>query len=112
MATVNYDFGGFTGTYTAQISGNQGSANGKRTIFNKVTDGSLGQNTLGSQPIGTILNLAQNNPKFRIINTMPKLNIFEYQIVYSSNEVDQQWAVLRFGSNINTADDIPVEITI
>ncbi len=112
MATVNYDFGGFTGTYTALISGNQGKPATKNTIFNKVTDGSIGQNTLGSQPIGTILNLAQNNPKFRIINTMPRLNMFEYQTVYSSNDIDQQWTLLRFGPAISSAEDIGPEITI
>lgn len=110
-ATINYDFGGFSGTYTAQISGNQGGP-GKKTIFNKVTDGSLGQNTLGSEPIGTILNLSANNPKFRIVNTMPRLNVYEYQIVYQTNDIDQQWTLLRFGPAIASAPDMDVEISI
>lgn len=114
METINYDFGGFSGTYTALINGSQGNAVSKNTIFNKVTDGSLGQNTLGSQPIGTILNLpaGSTNPKFRIINTMPRVNFFEYQPIYSSNDVDFQWTLLRFGPAISAADDIPTEITI
>lgn len=114
METINYDFGGFSGTYTALINGSQGNVVTKNTIFNKVTDGSLGQNTLGSQPIGTILNLpvGSTNPKFRIINTMPRVNFFEYQPIYSSNDVDQQWTILRFGPAISAADDIPTEITI
>lgn len=113
MLTANYDFGGFSGTYTALISGSQAGAT-KKTIFNRVTDGSLGQNSLGSQPIGTILNLpaGSNNPKFRIVNTMPRVNFFEYQPVFSSNDVDQQWTLLRFGPGIASADDIGVEITI
>lgn len=112
LLTANYDFGGYTGTYNVNISGSQ-SGKTKQTIFNKVTDGSIGQNSLGSQPIGSILNLpaGSNNPKFRIVNTMPRLNFFEYQPVFSSNDIDQQWTVLRFGPSVSAADDLPTEIT-
>lgn len=108
--TLNYDFGGFSGTYTTQISGKSPSP----IIFNKVTDGSIGQNTLGTQPIGTILNLGTqpNNPKFRVINTMPKVPCFESQIVYSSNDVDQQWTLLRFGPRDQLSINSPTSITI
>lgn len=106
--TINYDFGGFSGNYSTNISG----AN-KAIVFNKITDGSLGENTLGTQPVGTILNLPNQpvNPKFRVINTFPRTNCFEYQIVYSSNDIDQQWQLLRLGPAVNSADDIGVEIT-
>lgn len=109
--TVNYDFGGFSGNYSTNINGNNRSP--RNIIFNKITDGSLGQNTLGTQPIGSILNLPTNppNPKFRVINTFSRTNCFEYQVVYSSNDVDQQWTLLRFGPNISAATDLPVKIT-
>ena len=109
LLTVNYDFGGYTSSYNAEISG----AN-QAIIFNRITDGSIGQNTLGSQPVGTILNLGAGSdvPKFRIINTMPKQNMFEYQIVYSSNDIDINWQLLRFAPAVSTSTDIPVEITI
>lgn len=104
---INYDFGGYSGTYAANISG----ANKKKT-FNKITDGSLGENPLGSQPIGSILNLPATAlvPKFRSINTFVAINNFEYQIVYSSNDVDQNWSLLRFGPAIGSSKDGPVEI--
>lgn len=110
LLTVNYDFGGFTGTYNVNISGQAPSS----TIFNKVTDGSLGQNTLGSQPLGSILNLGAqpNNPKFRVINTMPKHDFYESQIVYSSNDIDQQWTLLRFGPLDTPSINLPTPITI
>lgn len=106
--TINYDFGGFSGNYSTIING----AN-PAIIFNKITDGSLGQNTLGLQPIGAILNLNQQPtiPKFRVINTFPRKNVFEYQLVYSSNEVDQNWAILRFGPAVGSATDGAVEVT-
>ncbi len=106
--TVNYDFGGFSGSYSASISGMN-----KKIIFNKITDGSLGANTLGSQPIGTILNLPNQPPipKFRQINTFPRVNCYEYQLVYSSNDLDQNWALLRVGPAISAANDLPGEIS-
>lgn len=108
-ATINYDFGGFSGNYSVGILGSM-----MRIIFNKITDGSLGQDTLGTQPIGTILNLPNQpaNPKFRVFNTFPRTNCFEYQIVYSSNDVDQQWQLLRFGPAVAAADDLGVEVTL
>lgn len=108
---INYDFGGYSGSYSVVNNGNNLSP--KNIIFNKVTDGSLGQNTLGSQPIGQVLNLSPQaaNPKFRVINTMPRVPVYEYQIIYSSNDIDQQWALLRFGPAINSASATAVEIT-
>lgn len=105
---VNYDFGAFNGSYSDSIIGSD-----KSIIFNKITDGSLGKNPLGTQPIGTILNLPQPSPipKFRKISTFPFVNNFEYQIVFSSNAVDYNWAILRFGPAVGPARDIPVEIT-
>lgn len=110
MLTINYDFGGYSGTYTTIIPGQPPS----NIIFNKVTDGSLGQNSLGSQPIGSVLNLPNQpvNPKFRIINTMPRVDVFEYQIVYSSDEVDFAWSILRFGPAANTTGALPNQQTI
>lgn len=114
--TINYDFGGFSGTYNVVISGQPVLQGGKPNpiIFNKVTDGSIGQNSLGSQPVGTILNLptAPPNPKFRVINTMPKHDFYESQIVYSSNEVDQQWTLLRFGPLVQPSINKPTAITL
>lgn len=108
MVNVNYDFGGFSGTYTTTISGSDTDL-----IFNKLTDGSLGQSTLGTQPIGTILNLPFTPavPKFRSIKTMPRKDFFESQIVYSTNQVDAQWTILRFGAGIGGSQAVPVSIT-
>lgn len=115
LLTINYDFGGFSGSYDVAIEGQPAfGGNPNPIIFNRVTDGSLGQNTLGTQPIGTILNLGAqpNNPKFRVINTMPKHDFFESQIVYSSNDVDQQWTLLRFGPLVQRSKNLPSFITL
>lgn len=98
----NYEFGGFSGNYSVNISGAD-----PNIIFNKITDGSLGQNTLGTQPIGTILNLPNQPPvpKFRVINTFSPTSAFETQTVYSSYALDYNWTLIRLGSAIGPARD-------
>lgn len=98
----NYEFGGFSGNYSVGILGAD-----PNIIFNKITDGSLGQNTLGTQPIGTILNLPNTPPipKFRVINTFAPTSVFEAQIVYSSYALDYNWVLIRIGSAIGPARD-------
>lgn len=98
----NYDFGAFSGTYSVGISGAD-----KRVVFSKLTDGSLGTDTLGNQPIGTILNLPNQPPipKFRIVNTFPPTNAYEVQTIFSSYAMDANWVVLRFGPAIGPARD-------
>lgn len=105
---INYDFGGFSGTYAVNIAGTD-----SKIIFNKITDGSLGRNPLGNQPIGTILNLPNQPPipKFRVINTMPRVDMYEYQIVYSSNDVDFQWSLLRFGPASSASNNEAYDIS-
>lgn len=105
---VNYDFGGFSGTFNVEIDGSDSTI-----LFNRITDGSLGRNTLGTQPLGQILNLPFTPivPKFRSIKTMPRQDFFEYQIVYSTNQVDAQWTLLRFGPKIESSQALPVGIT-
>lgn len=108
MLTLNYDFGGFSGTYTTLISGSD-----LNIIFNKITDGSIGRNSLGTEPVGAILNIPplSANPKFRIINTMPRVDCYEYQIVLSSDDVDFQWAVLRNGPAVSSSNNLQAEIS-
>ncbi len=108
LLQFNYDFGGYSGTYTKSISG----AN-KRKRFGILTDGSLGQNPLSAQPIGSILNIPSwlLVPKFRSVDTFAPVNCYEYQVVYSSNDIDQNWTLLRYGPAVSAAKDLPVDIT-
>lgn len=108
MLTINYDFGGFSGSYTTLISGSD-----TKIIFNKITDGSIGQNSLGTEPLGSILNIPplSLNPKFRVINTMPRVDNYEYQLVFSTDDIDFQYAILRTGPAVQSSSNLPVEIT-
>lgn len=108
MLTINYDFGGFSGSYTTVITGSNA-----KIIFNRITDGSIGRNSLGSEPVGSILNqfYPTVNPKFRVINTMPRVDCYEYQIVFSTDDVDFQYAILRTGPAVSASSNLATEIT-
>lgn len=104
--TWNYDFGGSTSQQSDTISGID-----PKILFNSVGDGSLGKQPLGEYPIGSIFNAPSNIPKFRKISTMIRQNYYEYQAVFSSNDVDQQWEILAFGPAQVMASELPTDIT-
>lgn len=104
--TRKYDFGGFTSILSNNINGADNSI-----IFQTSADGSLGKNPLGEEPLGSITDSLSNLPKFRVINTFPRLNYYEYQVQYSTNDVDAQWKLLAFGSNGGIATDLQSEIS-
>jgi hypothetical protein len=112
MALTKWDFGGVNGAPVYPISGNPASYNSyQQVIFQTTTDGSLGKNPIGEQPIGTITDSVLNLPKFRIINTGVPENFYEYQAYFSTNGVNQQWAILRFGPKVELGG-APTDITI
>ena len=104
--TWNYDFGGSTSQQEDIISGTD-----KKIIFNSVGDGSLGKQSLGEYPIGSIFNSPTNIPKFRKLSTMIRQDYFEYQVVFSSNEIDQDWEIVAFGAKETIATELPTSIT-
>lgn len=104
--TLKYDFGGFTSILTNLIKGNNNAI-----IFQTSADGSLGKNPLGEEPLGSITDSLSGLPKFRIINTFPRIDYYEYQAQYSTNDVDAQWKLLAFGSNGGLATTMQTDIT-
>lgn len=103
--TLKYDFGGFTSITSYPISGSD-----NKILFQTLLDGSLGKNPIGSQPLGSITDSPDNMAKFRIINTFTRQGFYEYQPVYSSNDIDQQWEILRRGGNTQMSSEMNVEI--
>lgn len=65
----------------------------------------LGTKSLGGEEEGVGL------PKFRIISTFPRENFFEYQPIYSSDEVDYTWEVIGFGPQVSISDQKATFIT-
>ena len=74
----------------------------------------LGKYELGKQPLGADLDQTTSDalpPKFRVIKTFPKIPFYEYQVSFSSNNVDQRWEVLAFGPAITPTAEGNVAIT-
>jgi hypothetical protein len=97
---LKYDFGGFTSIVEETIDGADDDI-----IFSTSVDGSIGKNPIGEQPIGGITDSISNTPKFRVIHDLVKQNYYERQVQYSSNDVDQQWEILAYGSNATLSPD-------
>jgi len=106
-AAIKYDFGGYGGIIEKTINGADDDF-----IVQTVTDGSLGKNPLGSNPLGSITDSPSNLPKFRTIFEIAKQDDwYEVQFLFSTNDVDRQWELLRFGPNatLSTEDNIDIK---
>ncbi len=102
---IKYDFGGFNGIQQFTASGNA-----LKYIFATTVDASFGKNPLGEQPIGSITDSPLNMPKYRSIFTTRKINFFETQVFFQTNDVDQQWQILCYGGNIMLSADQNADI--
>lgn len=101
---VFYELDGSDGSATETILGTPSDI-----IFSSSSDGSLGKSSLGKVSLGggglgTTLN------KFRVIHGTVKNNFFEEFVEYRTNEVDQQWEILAFGSDTTISSDQPIKI--
>lgn len=102
---LKYDFGGATSITEHEIDGSDSTI-----IFETISDGSIGKNPIGSNPIGSTTDSSSGFAKFRIIHTFPKQDYFEYQAIYSSNEIDTPWELIGQGPNagLSTANKLAI----
>ncbi len=97
--TVNYNYQGSTNIVMVPVN----SLAQPAFIF-QTSQASLGDSSLGDEPLGDggISDTASDPdtlPKFKVINSLPIINCFEWQPVYSSEEVDAQWELLAVATN-------------
>lgn len=78
------------------------------------TPPSLGDASLGDNPLGSGLNTASDDqdllPKFREIIGKSQVDCFEFAPMVYSNEVDCRWEILSLGANITLSTAQAVEI--
>lgn len=98
-----YEYGGSRGILEFIIDPASNSA----LLFTPAADASLGKKHLGSNPLGSTTIEQTVLSKFREIKQMKKVDYFEVQKYYGSNEVDYQWELLAHGGNatLSTADN-------
>jgi hypothetical protein len=104
--TINYEYQGGRSILTSPIN------NAVRPAFTyggtSSNIGSLGDESLGMENLGdAIIQLVNQEdlPKFKVINTFSVVNVFEYQLIYSSDQADARWELLATGTNARREPD-------
>ncbi len=94
MLTLNYDFGGATLVAERTINGSDEDILEGNVGFN-----SLGQQNLGVNPLGGLLNPPDDARKFNVVFEYAKEDIRMLQAIFSTNTIDAFWAITSHGSN-------------
>lgn len=105
--TLKYDFGGYTSILDKSIGNME-----ERFVFATESDGSLGKWPLGSQPLGSITDSVMDLEKVRVIHQYDAIDYYEIQTVYSSDDVDQRWALLATGGNVRASQSDNQDIKV
>lgn len=94
MLKLQYDFGGATQVVEEIIDGSD-------TDITYLNEGlsSLGQSSLGTQPLGGSSVEPSNTLKYRVIFEMPKEDFHELQEIYETEDVDTYFSILSRGPN-------------
>lgn len=90
---MNFELDGFGGSTTYPIYGTD-----TQIVLSSSNNNSLGKFPLGSQPLGGDSNLSDSMPpKFRTVQTFPRISFYEYSPSFSSSGIDFNWSILAFG---------------
>ncbi len=92
---MNYNYNGATNAVNAIINSVSQPAWVAQPTVASLGDSSMGEETLGNGGISGQDSL----PKFRCINSLPIINMFEWQPIYYSEAVDAEWELLAISSN-------------
>jgi hypothetical protein len=92
--TVNYNFNGSTAKSTRSVD---------PYLFSDYAS-SLGDNSLGDVSLGDDSSVS-SFPKFRSIVSQSLRNIFEFQVIYSSDTAESRWEILTYGVNFELEKD-------
>lgn len=96
---MNYNYQGSTNAINVIVN----SSSQPATLFQSPL-ASLGDNSLGDEPLGNggITEVASDPdaiPKFKVINSLPIINCFEWQPVFYSEAADARWEILATATN-------------
>lgn len=78
------------------------------TLFIGESVAELGVSLVGAEEIGGTTNLLQGFPKFRVIQDIEQIDVFEYQVELYSYAADSRWALKCFGVNPSQSGNNPV----
>lgn len=102
----NYEFDGSLKQIEKLIEGDDDGI-----LFEFEQSASLGDQSLGDSSLsGDISDETDTKDKFRIIHHIQPEPFFEIQEIYETDDVDQQWAILATGPNVEASTHLPNEI--
>lgn len=102
---IYYDYGGSTDVREFEIDG------ADETIsFTPAQSASLGQNPLGSEPLGSLAEEDEPLRMIRVINETGVRDCFEWQRVFRTSSQDARFEILSFGVNVRLSENQPVFI--
>ena len=99
---ILYDYKGAGGIREFSIDGSD-----ERISFIPPALAGLGQEKLGSNPLGGSLDDIEDLVKIRAIDTTELLTFFERQRVFEAEGADIRFEILAFGENIEMSDNVP-----
>lgn len=105
MLQMNYGYQGVTSTVNVPIN-----TVARPAFLFQTPLASLGDNSLGDEPLGNggITEAGQDPdtlPKFKVINSLPIVNCFEYQPIFYTDFADAQWEILATATNFGIEPD-------
>lgn len=101
---INYNYNGSTGQVATIINSNDRPA-----VFYSVSASSLGESSFGDESLGGTTDDDADTDliKFKNINSLSLVNMFEYQLQYSSELANAQWEILATGTNARVVESQP-----
>ena len=94
LLTLNYEFGGSLQVIEKTIDGTDEDILQGNVGFN-----SLGQQNLGVNPLGGLLNPPDDARKFALIHEIPREDFRMIQAIFSTNSIDRFWSIISHGCN-------------
>lgn len=82
----------------------------KGLVFALTSDGNLGKDNLGKNPLGGTTIEPNVLNKYRCIHEMKLVDFFEHQIIFSSDDEEAQFEILSHGPNVKASTNIPRSI--
>jgi len=95
LVTVEYDFGGATGTVEQEIDGSD-----QDIIIESIEATSLGQQSLGHQPLGGSTQTPVPASHFQTQLEYARDDFYMLGITFSTNEIDRLWTITHVGPNV------------
>jgi hypothetical protein len=104
---VLYDYKGATDIRSFNINGDGSDG---ETLFTPAEGSGLGSNPLGTAPLGSLGTEIDDLSKVRVVDTTSLEDFFERQRVFKAEGVDIRFAVIAYGENVESSDNIPTHI--